>query len=175
MKQWVRDNNPGLSISIGEYNFGGEQHMSGALALAEALGRFGTEGIPYAFNWTFPPKNSPAFWAFRAFRNYDGTGAHFLERSVVARMSQDVSLYASRDASGTRMVLITLNKDPVKAARAKIAFEGCGTIVSRRKFTYGAHTDAITSDGTKVTSELSEFLPPYSINVFDVSVKIPAR
>jgi hypothetical protein len=175
MKQWVRDNNPALSISIGEYNFGGEQHMSGALALADALGRFGTEGIPYAFYWTFPPRNSPAFWAFRAFRNYDGAGAHFLERSVVARMTQDVSLYASRDVSGTHLVVITVNKDPVKAARAKIAFDGCGAIVRRRKFTYGPHTDAIADDGTKAVSDLSEFLPPYSINVFDVIVKNPAR
>jgi hypothetical protein len=175
MKEWVRDNNPGLSISIGEYNFGGEQHMSGALALAEALGRFGAEGIPYAFYWTFPPKNSPAFWAFRAFRNYDGAGARFLDRSVVAKMASDVSIYASRDDSGQHMVVVTLNKDPEKAARAKITFEGCGTIVRRRKFTYGPHTDAITDEGAKTTSELSELLPPYSINVFEVTLKAPAR
>jgi hypothetical protein len=162
-------------VSIGEYNFGGEQHMSGALALAEALGRFGTEGIPYAFYWTFPPKNSPAFWAFRAFRNYDGAGARFLDRSVAARMTPDVSIYASRDESGKHVVVITLNKDPEKAARAKISFDGCGALVRRRKFTYGPHTDAITDDGTKSTSELSEFLPPYSINVFDVTVNPPVR
>jgi hypothetical protein len=175
MKEWVRDNNPGLSISIGEYNFGAEQHMSGALALADALGRFGTEGIPYAFYWTFPPKNSPAFWAFRAFRNYDGAGAHFLDRSTPARMTSDISLYASRDESGKRMVIVTLNKDPVKAARAKITLDGCGGVVSRRKFTYGPHTDSIADEGTKTASDLSELLPPYSINVFDVTLKAGAR
>lgn len=174
MKEWVRENAPGLSISIGEYNFGGEQHMSGALALAESLGRFGAEGVPYAFYWTFPPKGSPAFWAFRVFRNYDGAGARFLDRAIATRMTGDVSVYASRDDSGKHMVVVTLNKDPEKSARAKITLDACGTIVRRRKFTYGPHTDAITDDGTKTTSELSELLPPYSINVFDVTVNPPA-
>ena len=37
-----------------------------------SLGRFGTEGIDYAFYWFEPPPNSPVYWAFRAFRNFDG-------------------------------------------------------------------------------------------------------
>lgn len=168
MKEWVRDDYPGTLISIGEYNFGGEQHMSGALALADALGRFGLEGIAYAFYWTFPPKNSPAYWAFRAFRNFDSNGGRFLDRSAATTMVSDVSLYASHDESGQHWVLVTVNKDPVKAARAKIALDGCGSVAHRRKFTYGPHTDAIADDGATTGSELSEFLPPYSINVFDV-------
>jgi len=178
MKEWVRDNYPGTLISVGEYNFGGEWHMSGALALAEALGRFGTEGIAYAFYWTFPPKNSPAYWAFRAYRNFDSSGARFLDRSLATTMAGDVSLYASRDDSGKHLVLVTLNKDPAKAARANIVLEGCGAIVRRRKFTYGPHTDSLSDDGTTAGSELAEFLPPYSINVFDVETKgaaLPAR
>lgn len=173
MKEWARDNDPGVAISIGEYNFGGEQHMSGALALAEALGRFGSEGITYAFYWTFPPKNSPAFWAFRAYRNFDSNGGRFLDRSLATTMASDVSLYASRDDDRKHLVLVTLNKDPVSAARAKIALEGCGRIVSRRKFTYGPHTDTLADDGTTASADLSELLPPYSINVFDVTV-VPA-
>ena len=39
LKEWVQQNYPGLKISLGEYSFGGEQHMSGGLAEAEALGR----------------------------------------------------------------------------------------------------------------------------------------
>jgi hypothetical protein len=171
MKAWVRENDPDLAISIGEYNFGGEQHMSGALALAEALGRFGTEGVAYAFYWTFPPKYSPAFWAFRAFRNYDGNGAHFLERSLSARMAPDLSLFASRDDSGKHLVLVTVNKDPNSSARATIALEGCGAVASRRKFTFGPHTESISDDGTTHGAPVTELLPPYSINVFEIALK----
>ncbi|HTO99005.1 MAG TPA: glycoside hydrolase family 44 protein, partial [Myxococcales bacterium] len=78
LKRWIAEYAPGMSLSIGEYNFGAETHMSGGLALAEALGRFGEQGLDSAYYWTVPPKGSPAFWAFRAFRNYDGKGGHFL-------------------------------------------------------------------------------------------------
>ena len=40
MKEWVDKNYPGRGISIGEWNFGGEKDATGALATAEALGRF---------------------------------------------------------------------------------------------------------------------------------------
>ena len=53
--------------------------MSGALATAEALGRFAQFGVTSAFYWTYPPENSPAMWAFRAYRNFDGKGGHFLD------------------------------------------------------------------------------------------------
>jgi hypothetical protein len=170
MKEWIQRNYPGLQISIGEYNFGGEAHISGALALAEALGRFGTEGIAYAFYWTFPPKNSPAYWAFRAYRNFDSHGGHFLERSLVARPAPGVSFYASRDEKGKRLVLVALNTDAEKTANAKIALDGCSKITARRKYSYGPHTDSMQDEGVK-TGALDEILLPSSINVFDVSLE----
>src|SRR5580765_1626305 len=54
LRQWIAMYHPGLRISIGEWNFGAESHMSGGLATAEALGRFGTEGLYSAYYWTFP-------------------------------------------------------------------------------------------------------------------------
>lgn len=171
LKRWVAQNYPGLRTSIGEYNFGGENHMSGALALAEALGHFGTEGLDYAFYWTVPPKNSAAYWAFRSFRNFDGSGGQFLGESVPAKGDSDVTVFASRDASKKHLVIVTLNEDPKKSARARIALDGCGALSTRRKFTYGPHTDALADDGTKSGATLDELLPPYSINVFDVQLK----
>ncbi len=44
LRRWIDDNYPGTGISIGEWNFGAATHMSGGLATAEALGRFGTTG-----------------------------------------------------------------------------------------------------------------------------------
>ena len=52
-------------------------HMSGGLAIAEALGRFGQQGLTSAFYWSKVPYNSPGFHAFRAYRNFDGKGARF--------------------------------------------------------------------------------------------------
>ena len=171
MKEWIQQNYPGLGLSIGEYNFGGEQHMSGGLALAEVLGRFGTEGVDYAFYWSAPPKNSPAYWAFRAFRNFDGKGGQFLSRSVDTRMDSDVSLFASRDASGKHLVLIALNLDPAKTAVAGISLDGCSAIESRHKYAINQDAQSIADEGTTVGANLEETLAPYSINVFDIALK----
>jgi hypothetical protein len=40
MQEIIAENYPGRGLSIGEYNFGAETHVSGGVALAEALGRF---------------------------------------------------------------------------------------------------------------------------------------
>jgi len=171
MKEWVSKNYPGLAISIGEYNFGGEQHISGGLAQAEALGRFGTLGVDYAYYWTVPPKNSPAFWAFRAYRDYDGKGGHFLDRSMDTQMAPEVSLFASRDEAGKHLVLIALNLNPSTSARANIALPGCAAVATVRKFSYGPQSTALVDEGVRPSGSLEETLLPYSINVFDITLK----
>lgn len=171
LKDWVAQNYPGLKVSLGEYNFGGEAHISGALALAEALGRFGTEGLDYAYYWLAPPKDSPTYWAFRAYRNFDGKKARFLDHSLDTRMDKDVSLFASRDEAGKHLVLIALNLNPTTAAKVKIGLNGCAAISSFRKFTYDANTPTLTDQGPQTKTYLDETLAPYSINVFDVVLK----
>ena len=123
LKKLVAENDPGVGISIGEWNFGAELHISGGLAVAEALGRFGQQGIQAAFYWTYPPNRSPAFWAFRAYRNFDGKGGHFLSRSVPTVTPEGTSLFASRDESGTHVVLVALNLKPDSDLSAKIDLE----------------------------------------------------
>jgi len=171
LKAWVAQNYPGLKVSLGEYNFGGEKHISGALALAEALGRFGTEGLDYAFYWLAPPQDSPAYWAFRAFRNFDGKDGHFLDQSLDTTMDPDVSLFASRDAAGKHVVLIALNLNPTMAAKAKIKLDGCGGISTQQQFSYDAAAPSIVDKGSKAGGTLDQTLPPYSINVFDLVLK----
>jgi Glycoside hydrolase family 44 len=171
MKEWVAQNYPGLKVSLGEWNFGAEQHISGGLAVAEVLGRFGTQGLDYAYYWAAPPKGSAAYWGFRAYRNFDGKKGHFLEQSLETRMADDVSLFASRDESGKHLVLIALNLNPTTAAKASIAMNGCSPIATRRKFSYDAQASAIVDEGVRTGGNLSETLAPYSINVFDITLK----
>jgi hypothetical protein len=144
--------------------------MSGALAEAEALGRFGTEGVDYAYYWTFPAKNSRAYWAFRAYRNFDGKGAHFLDRSLTTVTDPSVSLFGSRDEAGKHLVLIALNLDPNNAVKASIGLPGCAPVATYRKFTYTENSQTISDDGVKAAS-VEETIAPYSINVFDVTLK----
>ena len=82
LKEWIDQEYPGRKIQIGEWSFGAEEHPSGGLALAEALGRFGQLGVEAAYYWTYPAKGSFAFQAFRAYRNFDGKGGRFLDYSL---------------------------------------------------------------------------------------------
>jgi hypothetical protein len=177
LKGWIEQNAPGLGITIGEWNFGAEDHISGGLAVAEVLGRLGQNGVAGAFYWTYPPKDSPAYWAFRAYRNFDGQGAHFLNLSAPTRGAEGASLFASRDEAGTHLVLIALNLRPDVALRTQVDLKTCGRVVGERVFTYGASSAAIAERPAQASgrAEVSWLLDPYSITIFDLKMARPGE
>lgn len=84
MRDWVNSNYPGTKLAISEYNWGAMQYMNGALAQAD-VGIFGREGVDLAtlwIHWNDPlTLTSPATFAFRMYRNYDGNGANSAQRA----------------------------------------------------------------------------------------------
>ena len=170
MKDLIAQNYPGLGFQIGEYNFGAEQHIAGAVALAEALGRYALYGVSHAFYWTFPKKGKPAYWAFRAYRNYDNAGGHFQDTIVPSSSPSGVSLYASKDDTGKKWVLIALNFSADRPFEAPITLDGCGAPTAVKSYTYtGGETGLVAGTATTTATGLQVKLPPYSINVFEVT------
>lgn len=169
MKKWIADHCPGMDISIGEYSFGAEGHPSGALAQAEALGRFAQHGVYAAFVWKYPPRDSAAAQAFRAYRNYDGQGARFGDAYLASKATGPASLFASRSADGRKLVLVALNLDPDKAAVAPLSLDGCGKVKSTRAFqtTFGPRG----LEPLPVASLGAVPLRPYSITVLELEVE----
>jgi len=173
LRRWIEDNYPGRKISLGEWNFGAEDDMSGGLAAAEALGRFGSEGIYSAYYWTYPPARSPAYWAFRAYRNFDEKGGRFLDRSApVASDAQLASLFASRDDAGQRIVAVLLNHDPGSPLRAERGLEGCGSVSAARAFSYTGNASgfAAGAEPDRSHGRLEVAVEPYSITVIEVTL-----
>jgi Glycoside hydrolase family 44 len=176
LREWVAQNHPGLGISIGEWNFGAESHMSGGLATAEALGRFGTEGLTSAYYWTSPKERSPAYWAFRAFRNFDESGGRFLDWSVPVRgVGTLTSLFASRDANRRHVVAVLLNFASLSPLSARISVASCGVVSAARAVTYtggaaGFRKLEVSSDDSLQRISVA----PYSITVLDLTVGSPA-
>ena len=170
VREWIARYHPGLGISIGEWNFGAEGHQSGGLAVAEALGRFGTEGLHSAYYWTYPPLRSPAYWAFRAYRNFDGAGGRFLDRSVpVTGGAPLASLFASADPARRHLVLVLLDHDPAAPLAARVELGSCGRVASVRALAYaggeaGFRPAAASAAGTAVDVAA----PAYSMTVLDV-------
>ncbi len=170
LKEWVSTYHPGLAISIGEWSFGADQHISGGLATAEALGRFGQQGLDSAYYWGGPAAGTATFWGFRAFRNFDGNGGRFQDISLQTSEGSGVSLFASRDAESRKLVAVLINRDPEVAATVRVTLDGCANPVSYRVFRFvsGSNGFQPQPSGALDVKRIVETLPPYSLTVLDV-------
>jgi hypothetical protein len=177
VKRWIAENYPGRGISIGEYNFGATKHMSGGLAQAEALGRFAEQNLTSAFHFTYPPFRSPTFWAFRAFRNFDGRGGRFQDNYVPSRFEKasegrGMSLFASRSDDGKRLVAVALNLEPDVARNAQVELKGCGNVKSARVMGYAGEPSGFSERKSffQSGSTMQVLLPPWSMSVLDITL-----
>jgi hypothetical protein len=172
LQAWIAARHPGAGVSIGEYNFGAEGHLSGGLAVAEALGRFGERGVTSAYYWDYPPPSSPAAWAFHVYRDFDGSGGRFLDRSVPADSREPLaSIFASRDATGEHLVVVLLDLDPGQAFAARIDATTCGRVVKQSQFVYAAGSPGlarVSPEPAGPDARLAAVLPPYSMTVLDL-------
>jgi Glycoside hydrolase family 44 len=111
MREWVDKHYPGTLLAISEYNFGGGEHINGALTQADVLGIFGREGLDLATKWAPPSAYEPGAFAFKMYRNYDGQGGTFGEMKVRAESDDQgmLSVYAAVRADGALTVII-INK-----------------------------------------------------------------
>jgi hypothetical protein len=114
LKRWVAEAYPGTKIGLTEYNWGGEEDISGALALADILGIFGREGLDLACYWSTPAEGSFAAAAYALYRNSDGAGAHFGGEGLLTRWEGDppenLSVYAALDRGARIATVIIVNK-----------------------------------------------------------------
>ena len=173
MQALIDENYPGLGISIGEYNFGGEGHISGALAQAEALGRFAQFGVTSAYYFTYPGAASLTAQAFAAYRNYDGQGGRFLDQFVPATAADGTSIFASRDPASGAMVLILLNLAADEPRDAEIALSGCPACTPSRIFQLDAQAPKLRELVTAGAhapggGSVRATMPPYSLTVIEL-------
>lgn len=100
-------------IAFTEYNYGGGDDISGAIAQADVLGIFGKYGVLAANEWGLTADESFIGAGFRMFRNFDGSDANFGDISLPATTTDvaNTSIYASTDSAGPgRLVLVLINK-----------------------------------------------------------------
>jgi hypothetical protein len=169
MREWVEKDYPGRGISIGEWNFGGESDITGALAIAEALGRFAQFGVQSAFYWTIPSAQSPAIQGFAAFRNFDGKGGRFLDWYLPSVSPASSSMFASRDEEGKHLVLVVINMSPDDSLRARLDLGACGPTTSEQTYVYARGASGFSSaERPQSASDSAQVFPPWSITVVDV-------
>lgn len=172
LREWVATHYPGTKIALTEYNFGGLEHMNGALAQADALGIFGRERLDLATLWNPPTAGQPGAFAFRIYRNYDGAGGSFGETAVsaVSADQEVVSIYAAKRASDHSLTVMAINKSST-AQIAAVALAGFSPARMAAVYRYDAtdltairriEDQAVTSGGW------TSLLSPASITLYVV-------
>jgi hypothetical protein len=111
----IDDFKSGTKIAITEYNYGGTNHISGAIAQADALGIFGQEDLFAATFWSLHGDSQSQFvsGAFKMYLDYDGEGGSFGDTFVEAATDSIAksAIYASVDEGDPdRMVLVAINR-----------------------------------------------------------------
>ncbi|WP_428560958.1 MAG: glycoside hydrolase family 44 protein [Solidesulfovibrio sp. DCME] len=172
MRQWVADNYPGTKLAVTEYNFGGLEHINGALAQADILGIFGREGLDLATLWSPPSIEQPGAFAFRLYRNYDGAGHGFGETALAAASADQgvVSVYAARRAADRALTVMVINK-ATTAQTATLALRGFTPAGPAAAYRYDA-TDLTAirrlDDQAVTAAGWTSLLPASSITLFVV-------
>ena len=82
-----------------------------------------------------------------------------------------VSLYASRDESGKKWVLVALNFSQDRPFDASIALNGCAAPSATKAFVYTGGETGFTNGSARIEgSNLKASLPPLSITVVEMTM-----
>jgi hypothetical protein len=177
----INAENPGMKLSLTEYESGGWNHIAGSIAQADNLGIFGAQGVFAANFW--PPNGTYAYAlaGFSAYRGFDGATASFGDTSLQATSSDvaSVMVYASLDSSTPgRAVFVAINRSTsqkitaisgqavsgiahlyqITAASAQTQVSGGGAVQP-----VGAGTMAVSGTSFTVT------LPALSVTTIDIN------
>jgi fibronectin type 3 domain-containing protein len=172
----INAENPGMKISITEYENGGWNHIAGTIAQADNLGIFGSQGLFAASFW--PPNGTYSYVlaGFRAYRGFDGANASFGDTSLQTTSSnvQNVVVYASTDSTTPgRTVFVAINR----SASAQVTAINGATLSGTAHLyqmtatsTQGQNPVAPVSIGTMAVSgtSLTITLPALSVTTIDV-------
>ena len=176
LREWVAAHYPGTAIGITEYDWGAEQHISGAVAQADVLGIFGREGVDLATRWEAPALGSPVHLAMRLYRNYDGAKSTFGDISVATAAPEPdrlAAFAAERRADGALTVMV-INKQLAEGAdvRLQIANFATGDTAQRWELT-AANRITRLPDEKPLQHQLNAAVPPQSVTLFVIHPRMP--
>jgi hypothetical protein len=111
---WVAKDYPGTKVAFTEYNWGGQEHINGALAQADILGIFGAYGLDIATLWGTPDPVTqvPGLMAYEIYRNYDGNKSTFGDMALASTSANQgaLSVYGALRTSDNAVTVIVINK-----------------------------------------------------------------
>lgn len=154
---------PDTKIAFTEYNFGGGDHISGAVTQADMYGIFAEYGVYFATMWSFD-NNAYQLAAINMFTDYDGAGNGFGDTLVKTVYENDkISVYSSVDSKDDSVVkIIAVNKAIHEEMPVSIS------VSSEAKF---ANAEVYELYGDKAEIRASDSIGKIEDNSFTYSLK----
>ena len=165
LRQWIDQYYPGTRLAINEWNWGADQTMNGALAIADVLGIFGREGVDMAAYWVVPPPGSAGAFAFAMYTNYDGLSHGFGDQALSAASDHpdDVAVYGSRDSATGDVIILAVNQRPDSDLPVTVSLDDSEVSGQALVYIYSAkQPDAV------------EVHEPITMNAGSLSTRLPA-
>jgi Glycoside hydrolase family 44 len=168
LKALVASHYPGLEIGLTEYSWGAESSPNGATAQADVLGILGREGFDIATRWTTPPTGSPAYNAFKMYRNYDGKKSAFGDQNVRATVPNpdNLAAFAATRSSDGALTIMLVNKQLTGVQPADVSIANFSAGATAHVWQLAA-TGVIQDAGTNAVAggALHLNLPPQSVTL----------
>jgi Glycoside hydrolase family 44/Bacterial Ig-like domain (group 3) len=170
---WISTYYPGTLLSLSEYSIdSGQKSIVDAIAEMDVLGIFGREPIDFADMWNPPGPQDPIAYAFRMFRNYDGSGSQFGDTSISAVSSDQgsLSIYAAQRSSDNAVTIMVINKT-TGALSSSLALSNLTLPATAQVYTYtsASLTSIVHASDAAITSgAVSYTFPGYSAVMFVV-------
>lgn len=168
---------PDTKIAFTEYNFGGGDHISGAVAQADMLGIFAEYGVYFATIWSFD-KNEYQLSAINMFTNYDGSGNGFGNTLVKSEYENgDISVYSAIDGENDSNVkIIVTNRSLHDETPVEITLADDGEYKNAEVYSlYGDSSEIRAMPAVEEITEntFSYSLPPLSVTEFVINKPVP--
>jgi len=157
---------PDTKISITEWNFGGEDDISGGIAKADILGIYGKLGVYAASYWKLWDSTDYTSAGFKIYRNFDGQKGAFGAIHVQATTDnwENGSVYAAQKSdTNTDLHLIIINKNFTEQMEAAI------TITSN-----AIYKDGVVRGFDSRSASIKQYQPISSIQNNTFTYTVPA-
>lgn len=173
LQESIATYNEGTKIAFGEFGYGGYDHVSGGIAVADALGIFGRTGVYYANHWDDITGYVES--AYKLYRNYDGERSTFGDVSAYASSSDiaNSSVYAATSVDGNEMHVILINKSMTESMRSAVSIASPKQWANGKAFGFDASSTSIRALGDVTVGEngFVQELAPMSV----VHIVLPRR
>ncbi len=159
---------PGTKLAFTEFTYGGENDISGGIAISDVLGIFAKYSVYFASFWQVQGPSSYVSAAYKIYRNYDGNNSTFGNLFVPSQSndSVDCSIYSSIVKGDNKIHLIVINKNFTKSITGNFSINSPKQILSGEVWELDSTSSQIhlpVAVNNIINNPFSYTLPPASV------------